>query len=158
MWLIVFFWMMRGSEFYSGDQHKSWQLRGMPCESGWLKYKNHSIAGRWWRTPLIPALGRQNQVDFWIWGQPGLQNEFQDGQGYTEKPCLRKQNKQTTPTPKPHSINYVSCCRLEMHRSVICRLRKIIFLCIILLAWNLLCRHWPQPHRDPPDFACRCWN
>jgi hypothetical protein len=21
-------------------------------------------AGRWWRTPLIPALGRQRQVDF----------------------------------------------------------------------------------------------
>jgi hypothetical protein len=29
-------------------------------------------------------------------GQPGLQSEFQDSQGYTEKPCLEKQtNKQT---------------------------------------------------------------
>jgi hypothetical protein len=46
-----------------------------------------------WRTPLIPALRRQRQVDFWVWGQPGLQSEFQDSQGYTEKPCLRKQNK-----------------------------------------------------------------
>jgi hypothetical protein len=29
-------------------------------------------------------------------GQPGLQSEFQDSQGYTEKPCLEKQktNKQ----------------------------------------------------------------
>jgi hypothetical protein len=28
--------------------------------------------------------------------QPGLQSEFQDSQGYTEKPCLKKQaNKQT---------------------------------------------------------------
>jgi hypothetical protein len=30
--------------------------------------------------------------------QPGLQSEFQDSQGYTEKPCLEKQqqtNKQT---------------------------------------------------------------
>jgi hypothetical protein len=29
--------------------------------------------------------------------QPGLQSEFQDSQGYTEKPCLgkTKQNKQT---------------------------------------------------------------
>jgi hypothetical protein len=25
--------------------------------------------------------------------QPGLQSEFQDSQGYTEKPCLEKQNK-----------------------------------------------------------------
>jgi hypothetical protein len=31
-----------------------------------------------------PALGRQKQMDFWIRGQPGLQSEFQDSQGYTE--------------------------------------------------------------------------
>jgi hypothetical protein len=35
----------------------------------------------------------QRQVDFWVWGQPGLQNEFQDSQGYTEKPCLEKPKK-----------------------------------------------------------------
>jgi hypothetical protein len=37
------------------------------------------------------------QVDFWVWGQLGLQSEFQDSQDYTEKPCLEKQktNKQT---------------------------------------------------------------
>jgi hypothetical protein len=27
-------------------------------------------------------------------GQPGLQSEFQDSQGYTEKPSLEKQTKQ----------------------------------------------------------------
>jgi hypothetical protein len=42
--------------------------------------------------PLIPALRRQRQTDFWVQGQPGLQSEFQDSQGYTEKPCLEKQN------------------------------------------------------------------
>jgi hypothetical protein len=47
-------------------------------------------AGQWWCMPLIPALGRQRQVDLWVWGQPGLQSEFQDSQGYTEKPCLGK--------------------------------------------------------------------
>jgi hypothetical protein len=41
--------------------------------------------------PLIPALGRQRQADFWVRGQPGLQSEFQDSQGYSEKPCLEKQ-------------------------------------------------------------------
>jgi hypothetical protein len=47
--------------------------------------------------PIIPALGRQGQADFWVRGQPGLQSEFQDSQGYTEKPCLEKtkKNKQT---------------------------------------------------------------
>jgi hypothetical protein len=34
----------------------------------------------WWRKPLIPALGRQRQVDF--------------SQGYTEKPCLEKPKNQ----------------------------------------------------------------
>ena len=47
-------------------------------------------ARQWWHTPLIPALGRQRQVDFWVRGQPGLQTKFQDSQDYTEKPCLKK--------------------------------------------------------------------
>ena len=44
--------------------------------------------------PLIPALGRQRQADFCVQGQPGLQSEFQNSQGYTEKPCLKKTKKQ----------------------------------------------------------------
>ena len=42
---------------------------------------------------LIPALGRQRQVDIWVRGQPGLQSEFQDSQCYKEKPCLKNQKK-----------------------------------------------------------------
>jgi hypothetical protein len=53
----------------------------------------------WWRTPLITALRRQRQADFWVWGQPGLQSEFQGSQDYTEKPCLEKTNKQTKTPP-----------------------------------------------------------
>jgi hypothetical protein len=30
------------------------------------------------------------EVDFWVRGQPGLQSEFQDSQGYTEKSYLEK--------------------------------------------------------------------
>ena len=36
-------------------------------------------------TPLT-ALRRQRQEN--LWGQLRLQTEFQDSQGYTEKPCL----------------------------------------------------------------------
>jgi hypothetical protein len=64
-----------------------------------LRKKN--VAGQWWCTPLIPALGRQRQADFWVRGQPGLQSEFQDSQGYTEKPCLKKQ-KQTNKQKEQH--------------------------------------------------------
>jgi hypothetical protein len=42
---------------------------------------------------FILALRRQRQADFWVPGQPGLQSEFQDSQGSTEKPCLRKKKK-----------------------------------------------------------------
>jgi hypothetical protein len=54
--------------------------------------------------PLIPALGRQRQADFWVQGQPGLQSEFQDSQGYTEKSCLEK------PKKKKKSINQILTC------------------------------------------------
>jgi hypothetical protein len=40
-----------------------------------------------------PSTWRQRRVDFWVQGQPGLQSEFQDSQGYTEKPCLKNKNK-----------------------------------------------------------------
>jgi hypothetical protein len=33
-------------------------------------------------------------------GQPGLQNEFQDSQGHTEKPCLEKQQHNKTSKQK----------------------------------------------------------
>jgi hypothetical protein len=49
-----------------------------------------SFARQCWLMPLIPALGRQRQANFWVPGQPGLQSEFQDSQGYTEKPCFKK--------------------------------------------------------------------
>jgi hypothetical protein len=35
----------------------------------------------------------RRQADFWVRGQPGLQSELQDSQGYTEKPCLEKTKK-----------------------------------------------------------------
>jgi hypothetical protein len=43
----------------------------------------------------VPALGRKRHADFWVWVQPGLQSEFQDSQGYTEKPCH-----ETSPLPQ----------------------------------------------------------
>jgi hypothetical protein len=67
-------------------------------------FKPLSQSQAWWCTPLIPALGRQRQADFWVQGQPGLQSEFQDSQGYREKPCLKKQKKKKSHSDI-HSLN-----------------------------------------------------
>jgi hypothetical protein len=67
------------------------------CVHACVYGKNKSIesvsTGWFWHTPLILALGRQRQEDFWVRVQPGLQSEFQDSQGYTEKPRLEKPRK-----------------------------------------------------------------
>ena len=44
-----------------------------------------------------PSTRWQKQEDFWVQGQPGLLSEFQDSQGYTEKPCLEKPKKKKAP-------------------------------------------------------------
>jgi hypothetical protein len=54
---------------------------------GLRMWSEHSFC--WIKIPHL-GLGRQRQADFWVRGQPGLQSEFQDSQGYTEKPCLKK--------------------------------------------------------------------
>jgi hypothetical protein len=63
------------------------------------EFKN-TVAGQWWCMTLIPALGRQRQGDFCVRGQPDLQSDFQDSQGYTEKPCFRKKTKTNKQTNK----------------------------------------------------------
>jgi hypothetical protein len=51
-----------------------------------LKCRNtDNLSWMWWRIPLIPSLGRQRQVDLWVWGQSCLQSEYQDRQGCTKK-------------------------------------------------------------------------
>jgi hypothetical protein len=62
------------------------------------------LARQWWRTRSIPALGRQRQAEFWVWGQPDLQSELQDSQGYTERCCLK-----THPTKKKKRMSFDLC-------------------------------------------------
>ena len=51
--------------------------------------------------PSTWSVGKR-QTDLWVQVQSGLQSEFQDSQGYTEKPCLEKpkSNQLTTHTTK----------------------------------------------------------
>jgi hypothetical protein len=94
----------------------------------------------WWRMPLIPALGRQRQADFWVRGQPGLQSEFQDSQGYTEKPCLEKQKK-------------------KGGGKEMCRQNPLVIWCIHIFKtqhvtfsryYSLTCKNWSPPSK----FGC----
>jgi hypothetical protein len=47
----------------------------------------------WWCTPLIPALGRQRQVDFWVRGQPGLQRSFRTARAIQSNPVSKIKKK-----------------------------------------------------------------
>jgi hypothetical protein len=50
-----------------------------------------------------PSTREAWQADFWVRGQPGLQSELQDSQGYTEKPCLEKPKKKKKKKKKKNS-------------------------------------------------------
>ena len=99
---------------------------------GHFSLKKNYFAGQWWDMPLIPAFGRQRQADFWIWDQPGLQSEFQDIQGYTEKPCLKK--------PKKKKKNKNNCqCHPRAGIKGICHHAGLLF----------FFNHTPQPGPEP---------
>jgi hypothetical protein len=59
----------------------------------------------WWPAParLAPRKlggGASQHLGVRVRGQPGLQSEFQDSQGYTDKLCLEKPKKKTKKTKK----------------------------------------------------------
>jgi hypothetical protein len=83
--------------------------------------KKNKRAGKWWCTPILPALGRQRQVDFWVRGQPGLQSEFQDSQGYTEKPCLKK--------TKNNKKNWMNKNNIQSENPGVCLNKPIVTQC-----------------------------
>jgi hypothetical protein len=72
-------------------------------------------AGQWWRTPLIPAL-REAQAGGFLSSRPAwLQSEFQDSQGYTEKPCLEKKNKTNKQTKNPKTNKQTNKRETDSH-------------------------------------------
>jgi hypothetical protein len=49
-----------------------------------------------WYITSVSALRRQKPINLQVRGQPGLQIEYRDSQGYTEKPSLRKTKEKKT--------------------------------------------------------------
>ena len=68
--------------------------------------------------PLIPALQRQRQADFWVQGQPDLQSEFQEIEGYTEKPCLETNKQTKKKKKKKEKLNSSGICHLYCLRTL----------------------------------------
>jgi hypothetical protein len=93
-----------------------------------LKKPRRAESRGWWHMSLIPALGRQRQVDFWVRGQPGLQSEFQDSQGCTEKPCLEKP-KRKKKKKKPRNIDEMALSCVHMY---VC-----VDMCTTMCIWKL---------------------
>jgi hypothetical protein len=78
--------------------------------------------------------GGQRQVAFWVQGQPGLQSKFQDNQGYTEKPCLKK-TKTNKKKPKKKKLVHI---KMFKEKNSLCW-KKSFPLCIILNSlWSVL--------------------
>jgi hypothetical protein len=88
---------------YAWWKHRDWA--DSYTQPGVEPVERRSESQAWWRTLLIPALRRQSQADFWIKGQPGLQSEFQDNKGYTEKPCLEKPKQKTNKKNERRSVS-----------------------------------------------------
>jgi hypothetical protein len=59
------------------------------------------ISGQWWQTPLNPSTQEAEAGRFLRLRPAWLQTEFQDSQGYTEKPCLEKPKTKQTNKQKP---------------------------------------------------------
>jgi hypothetical protein len=57
---------------------------------------------------------REAEAGGFLSSRPAWSTEFQDSQGYTEKPCLKKTNKQTnkqtslSPSPEEVSVVFIS--------------------------------------------------
>lgn len=51
----------------------------------------------WWHRPLVPALRRQKQMDCFEF-EGSLHSEFQSGQGYMVRPCLKETEPNQTKT------------------------------------------------------------
>jgi hypothetical protein len=126
--------------------------------------KKHICTGQWWSLHLIPALGRQRQADFWVQGQPGLQSEFQDSQGYTEKSCLEKQTNKTKNKKRKEKYKKKQKTKIKDKGTHVCIFLRIVLLLIVIIiiilpsihifSWNF---HLQVSLLEPSLYLCPTW-
>jgi hypothetical protein len=87
----------------------------------------------WWCTPLIPAIWRQRQANFWVRGQPSLESEFQDSQGYTDKPCLKTNKHPKNPNNNNNNNKNSSWCNALLCSSGLNRVGSHILICLNMI-------------------------
>ena len=68
-------------------------------------YKRLSAAGQWWHTPLIPALGRQRQVDFEFEASLDYRVSTRTARATERNAVSKNKNKQT----KKENYTFWSC-------------------------------------------------
>jgi hypothetical protein len=98
----------------------------------------------WWRTPLIPALRRQRQVNFWVRGQPGLQSEFQDRETLSWKTKKKKKKSFFSQDKLVVDIfiwcEYIFQSLVKGHKSLVrITISRDLFLFIYLFIYYLFC-------------------
>jgi hypothetical protein len=57
-----------------------------------LAVQNVLASRAWWLTPLIPALGRQRQVDFWVRSHPVYKVSSRTARAIQRNPVLKNKN------------------------------------------------------------------
>jgi hypothetical protein len=124
----------------------------------------------WWRTPLIPALGKQRQANFWVRGQPGLQSECSRTARAIKRNPVSKKNKKTKNKKQKKKKQYIHVWILMKVLAfknyffvvvLFCFFVFVLFcvcltgfLCVALtVSWNSLCRPgWPRTQKS----TCFC--
>jgi len=81
-----------------------------------------------------PSTWEAEAGGFLSWGQPGLQSEFQDSQGCTEKPCLEKPKKKKKKKKGKENSHYWGG-KGETGTATVdqfCRVKAFVALCMTL--------------------------